>query len=457
MDRVPSLSTASLRNLWAHSTRLLLPPVGVALSLRTNIAWVFLGNVVYALSQWLILVVLAKLGSPEMVGQYAFALALASPIIVLSNLRLRSVVAVDTQGEYQFSDYFGLRLLTTLIAWVVIAGLALIVPNSTSALVLIAVACAKGFESISDVLYGRFQLNERLDYMSKSMLLRGVLAVVAFALGMVLGGSVVWGVLGVCLAWGFILLVYDLPNTLSILRFSTETRANPLTAREARALLRPHWNIRVLRQLIVFTLPLGFVVALDTFWNYIPRYFIEFDSGERELGLFAAVASLMSFGGLVVNAIGQPAVPRLAKYFSDGNWKAFDALLLKLLGGGAIIGIIGVAVAVATGSQLLGFLYRPEYASQPNLLPVVMLAAGIQYVYIFCATALNAMHHFTIQVPLHLASVLLITVLCFYLIPRFGLPGAAGAMLGANAFEAVVYTGTFVYIRRRKIQRKGFA
>ncbi len=457
MNRVSSLTAASLRTLWAHSTRLLLPPVGVALSLRRNIAWVFVGNVVYALSQWLILIVLAKLGTLEMVGQYAFAVALASPIIIFSNLRLRWVVAVDTQREYRFGDYFGLRLSTTFVALVVVALLALIAPNSTSALVLLAVACAKGFESISDLLYGRFQLDERLDFMAKSMLLRGVLAVVAFALGMGLGGSVVWGALGVCLAWGFILLVYDLPNTVSILRFSTETGANRLTAHTARALLRPHWDTRVLRRLVLLTLPLGFVVALDTFWNYIPRYFIEFDLGERELGVFAAVASLMSFGGLVVNALGQPAVPRLAKYYSDGNWKASDALLLKLLGGGAIIGILGVVVAVVAGSPLLGFLYRPEYASDPNLLPIVMLAAGIQYVYIFCATALIAMHQFKIQVPLHLTSVLLITALCFYLIPRLGLLGAAWAMLGANGFEALVYTGAFLYYRRQTIQQKGFA
>lgn len=456
MNPVPSLATVNLKTRLTQWARELLPPVGAVVSLRTNMAWVFAGNMVYAVSQWLILIVLAKLGTPEMVGQYAFAVALASPIIVFSNLRLRSLVAVDTEDEYQFGDYFGLRLLSTLLALLVIAALSVLAPSPTGALVLLAVACAKGFESISDLVYGRFQLHERLDYMAKSMLLRSVLAVGAFGLGMALGGSLVWGALGVCIAWGFILLVYDLPNTAAILQFPHQARGNPLTQREARTAMRPRWEARVLYKLAWFSLPLGFVVALDTVWNYIPRYFIEFYSGDSELGLFAAVASLMSLGGLMVNAIGQPAVPRLAKYATDGNWKAFDALLIKLMCGGAFIGVVGVAGAVVLGAQVLGLLYRPEYASQPALLPLVMLAAGIQYVYIFGAAALNAMHHFRVQVPLYVASVILITALCFFLIPRYGLLGAGWAMLGANSFEAVVYTGAYLYFRRREIKASGF-
>ena len=61
-------------------------------------------------------IVLAKLGSPEQVGQFALGLAIAAPVFMFATLRLRDVQATDAKQEYQFGDYFALRLTTTVIA-----------------------------------------------------------------------------------------------------------------------------------------------------------------------------------------------------------------------------------------------------------------------------------------------------------------------------------------------------
>ena len=57
-------------------------------SLRWNFSWTFVGNVVYSACQWAMLVVLAKIGNPEMVGQYGLAMAIATPVLALSTLQL---------------------------------------------------------------------------------------------------------------------------------------------------------------------------------------------------------------------------------------------------------------------------------------------------------------------------------------------------------------------------------
>src|SRR5690349_21224091 len=88
-----------------HSQR-----VASRLSLRTNFIWTFLGNVVYAGCQWGMLVVLAKLGSPEIVGQFALALAVTAPVFMFTNLQTRGVQATDARKEYAFGDYLALRL-----------------------------------------------------------------------------------------------------------------------------------------------------------------------------------------------------------------------------------------------------------------------------------------------------------------------------------------------------------
>ena len=94
------------------------------LALRANFSWTFAGNLVYAVSQWAMLTVLAKLGTPKMVGQFALGLAIATPVITFTNLALRQAQATDARAEYHFGDYLALRLIMTLLALTIIAGIA---------------------------------------------------------------------------------------------------------------------------------------------------------------------------------------------------------------------------------------------------------------------------------------------------------------------------------------------
>ncbi|MEO1184920.1 MAG: lipopolysaccharide biosynthesis protein, partial [Cyanobacteria bacterium J06636_27] len=96
------------------------------LSLRRNFSWTFIGNAVYAACQWGMLVVLAKLGSPEMVGQFTLGLAITAPVIMFTNLHLRSVQATDAKQQFLFNDYLGLRLLSTGLALLIIAAITFI-------------------------------------------------------------------------------------------------------------------------------------------------------------------------------------------------------------------------------------------------------------------------------------------------------------------------------------------
>src|SRR5487761_2005637 len=85
-------------------------------SMRGNFAWMTIGNAVYAASQWGMVSVLARLGSPEIVGQYALGVAVSTPILMLAQLNLRSVIATDVKREHSFADYRGVRLISLSLA-----------------------------------------------------------------------------------------------------------------------------------------------------------------------------------------------------------------------------------------------------------------------------------------------------------------------------------------------------
>lgn len=120
-------------------------------------SWTFVGNVVYAACQWGMLMALAKLGSPAMVGMFALGLAITAPVFMFANLHLRTIQATDARQQYQFRDYLSVRLATTALALLVVAAIVVLVGYAwETTAVILAVGCAKACESISDIFMGCF-------------------------------------------------------------------------------------------------------------------------------------------------------------------------------------------------------------------------------------------------------------------------------------------------------------
>jgi uncharacterized membrane protein YczE len=74
-------------------------------------------------------------------------------------------------------------------------------------------AIAKAFESISDICYGLIQQNDRMDRIARSMIVKGILSLILMACGVYISGGVLWGTIGLAVAWGLVLVCLDLPNT----------------------------------------------------------------------------------------------------------------------------------------------------------------------------------------------------------------------------------------------------
>ncbi len=415
-----------LRREALASSRMMPPRV---LSLRANFSWTFVGNVVYAACQWAMLVVLAKLGSPEVVGQFALGLAITAPVIMLTNLQLRGVQATDARHEYLFGDYLGLRLTMTPLALVVIVGITLISGYGwETALVILFVGLAKIFESVSDVFYGLMQQYEQMDRIAISMMVKGPLSLVALGAAIAVTGNIVWGTVALAAVWALRLFTYDIPSGAAILRMAQRQG-------DERASIQPRWDRRRMVRLLWLALPLGFVMMLGSLMTNIPRYFIERFEGTHALGIFAAMAYIVIAGTTVVDALGQAVSPRLARQYAAGEMGAFRTLTMKIFGISALLATGGVLLSLIAGRQLLTLLYRPEYAAHLAVFIWVIAAAGIGYLASVCGYAMTAARQFMIQVPIYVLSIAVVTVACALLVPDHGLLGAAWAIFVMFAIQ----------------------
>lgn len=401
------------------------PNSSPGLTLRANFSWTFVGNAINAAAWFLMTVVLARLGSPADVGLFALGLATTAPIFMFATLRLRDVQATDTKQEYQFGDYFAMRLVTTALALLTVIGIVVISGYEWGvSLVILATAASKAIEAISDAFYGLFMQQERLDRIAKSMMIKGPLSLIGLGLGFYLTGSVFWGVVGLATARALIMLGYDVRNASLTLGQST----TPIHRLIPRDFPRPRWNAATLARLAWLTLPLGFVTMLISFNANIPRYFIEGHLGVHQLGIFAAITALQKAAPTVVQALGRSASPRLAKYYAAHNVRAFRKLTLQLAGIGALLGGAGVLAALVAGRPILTLLYGAEYAL-PGLFALVMVDAGLDYMSTMMLFVITSARYLRVQLPLHLLTTGTVALACFLLVPSVGLTGAALAAI----------------------------
>ncbi len=390
-------------------------------SLRADFVWTSTGNVVYSACQWGILIVLAKLGTPQAVGEYALGVAITAPAILLASLQLRSVLVSDLRQKHPFERYLSMRVTSMLIVLLAISGAAVAMKSSLRTTTLISlVALGQVFEFTSDIFYGLMQKLEMMGRIARGLMIKGPLSLLALALGMYLTRDVIGAICGLAAARAMVLVTYDA-------RVFGEGK--PGTA-FLRALWPPR-DAKAMRGLLWNSLPLGVILLLGSLYVNVPPYFIARSLGKRDLGIFSALASLAMAGNVIISALGQSAFLRLAKARASSP-RRFLVLLFKLLAVAAALASAGILVAATAGGPILALLFRPEYSRHVDLFVWLMIASGLGYFVSLMGYAMTAIRCFKPQIPLLLCASATSLLSSAWLVSRTGLKGAVASIMIAS-------------------------
>lgn len=390
--------------------------------LRTNFAWAFLGNTVYNLVQWILVVFLARFGTLEMVGHFALAQAIAAPVFLTLGLNLRAVRATDVRRVWSSSQYMRLRLVLNAASLAVTIGVGLLVGLRSAALgVLIMISLSKATEATSHTLYGYFQVNDRLDLVSRSMLLRALLGSICFVTALMVWSDAVLACAGLALGWSVVYIFHDRGCERRLRQYDLHRTDDGNSV----------WS------LVRKASPLGVDAGISSLTNNVPRYGVQALLGTTALGAYAALAYLGQTVAMITGSLADSLIGRLARQAEAGNCAGF-LKTLRLLFGFALV----VSAAAAIGSWLVGevfieLLLGSEYVNQPVLI-LLMAGAGILTLQRCLGRGLQAAHRY--QAVLWMDSVTLITTLlaAAILIPEFGLAGAA-ATLGVGFIAGIAF------------------
>lgn len=399
------------------------------MSLRRNFAAMMIGRAVYAVSQWALLISIARLSSPEALGSFAFALGIVNPILILTLFNMRAYMVTDASQRFAFEDYLSTRIVGVVLALVLTAAAGAFLAESQSGFaVVLLVAGYKTTEAISDIFYGTLQQQERMIPIARSVALHGIAAATSMAVLLAWTGSVQAGAAAIGLTWIAILVVHDYAA--------------------AKAYIKGHIGFVGVKIMDVVRAcyRLGIALGLMSLRINTPVYFVAMLLGSEQVGYYSAAAYFLIAGNMVSGSLLQAAAPSLSQNYHAGDKALVRAAVLRLCAIGGLIGFTGIVVAGIAGEWILAMVYGRDYGAYADVLIWVMVAALAGYVSQFFGLSLTVARVFQYQILGQALGVVTVVALCWALIPRTGLTGAAMALAAATVVT-LICNATVFFVR----------
>lgn len=400
--------------------------------MRKLVGWGLVGQLSYVVSQFILLMALARFASVEEVGRFGFASAIIIPVFFFFNLGLRVNQATDITHRFNFSEFLVVRIVATILGCVIILGIAFVTLDPATRLITLVFGAAKAAETFSDFFYGVFQRAERLEYVARSLTLRGFGSAILFAAILAGTGSTSLAFLANFVIWALVAVFVDyIP-------------ARRIAARDGD--LGPV-RLQSVMELTRSSLPLGVNQLLSALQGNLPRYIIGWMIGIAALGHFTVVSYAMQAILTVTTAIGQSISSRLAFYVSTGNRKAFLGFFHKFLLLVAGAGALGTLISYLIGGWLIETIFGPDYAGLGLLFALCILASTLRAAVIILQSGLFAFRDFDLNMILRAISIGLMFAACLIGAWAGGLIGICWGMSFAFLIHSIAL---WLVLQRKK-------
>jgi O-antigen/teichoic acid export membrane protein len=363
------------------------------------------------LMQLAVMTVTARQFGPSAAGEFALALALTAPVFVILDLGLRTLYLSRTPRP-AYRQLLSVRAVATACALAVCVGLGLLRPEML--LVVLVVALNKAAELFLELSIGPLQLLGRLTRATVVTLLAS--------------GTTVAVYLSTANA-GFV-------PALAAAMFSGAALLSAgslvLGGRAAAQVERGARHASDVRGLVRDGLALGLGNGIVSLATSVPQLILAATFSTVVSGRYAVMLYVVLAGEMVMNAVSQSVLPSVADRVTAEGPRGLRRWALRWTRIGTLLAVPAAVVAVATAAALLPRLLGEVYAMT---MPEAAMLAGMLVLLpaLFVGSvALQARNDYRTTALISVATLLVVTVSAFLLVPVFAATGALAASSGGT-------------------------
>jgi O-antigen/teichoic acid export membrane protein len=335
-------------------------------STRKIYFWNMLGSFSNALSSVVFLMIVARTLTGEEEDTFSIAFSIAQLMYTIASFQVRVYQSTDVNEEYSFGDYFGFRIITSILMIFSTAGYVLLHGYSgMKAIIIITLCLYRLLDAIADDFEGLYQQKERLDIAGRFSSFRVVLSMIGFASILHITRNLLFGCIGIVVIYGLITILFAVRHTGQFL----ESNAKILEFRFAS-----------IKKMAISVFPIFLNGFMLMYIFNVPKNAI--DSG-LNMGVLPVgsqiLYNILFMPASVINLMFiffRPQITRMAVYYSEGSINSVNktARRIGLILAGTTVFIVVAGVTI--GLPILGFIYNKNLGDYKIEFMLILLGGG---------------------------------------------------------------------------------
>lgn len=387
-------------------------------SIAKNTTFMTTASVLQRVVSFVYFIIIARIIGAENTGDYFFALSFSTIFLVIADFGLNNVLTRELARSQEKSGVFlnnllSIKLLLGFVSYglIILAANLLNYSESTKQLIYVA-GITVIFDSLQNLFYASLRAAQNLRYEAVGIFLSQVLTMII-------------GTTALILHWPlyFLIVAYTVPSFLSVF-YSGYFAAKILSLR-----FRLLWQKDIIKPFLLMAVPFFAAAIIGKLYAYSDSLLMSKMLTKTELGYWSVPYKIVFAFQFIPIALTASMYPAISALFVQENKEKIAYLLLK---GWRYLLLVAMPLTFgiyAIADKFIISFYSTAYAPSVTVLKVLIFSLVFSYLNYTMAALLNAVNKQGEQTLLVLSALIISVLLNLYLLPKYGVVGAAFAVL----------------------------
>lgn len=394
--------------------------------------WNIIAGSINAIEAVVMSAIVVRTNGLAQAGMVNIAFAIGNTLLTVGKFGVRNFQVTDVTGKYSFLTYVKTRVLTSFIMLILLFSYLLYAftylnYNADKIIIMFSIGGIYVVESIEDVLWGHYQLCNKLYIGAKMFCLRWLGIFFTFIIGLYITKKVE--------------IALFISMLISVVLFSLLTLFTyPQISNEKHPLKKFPHEKKAIKNLINDTFPLFVCLFLSFYLNNSPKYAIDICMNDESQAYYNFISMPIFVIGLLSNFIYQPTIVEMAKEYSMKNKKKFTQRIITQIVLLAIITLLCLFFTNILGIPLLSWLFYTNLSIYEKEILILMASGGFLALNGYLNIILTSMRFQKELIwPYGLVSIL--SILCMRkFVKKYGILGAAWTYFFLMFFLFIIST-----------------
>lgn len=394
--------------------------------------WTVLSGTFYSASTYILFLICSWFLGGYWAGVFSIVMSIGQQLVTIGYFNTRTFQVSDVKGQFEFSDYFVSKLITSAIMlaacfiWCFAGGF-----TKEKTIAVFFMTIFKIGEAIADVCQGLYQQKGRYDISGRCVFWETLGCVLCFALTIIVSRNLILGLF--VLAFSYILLVFVFEKKL--VDYFADLKIKFVFAKQ--------------KSLFIECLPLFVNSFLLVYINNSSKYALDRYESPEKLANFNAIFMVAFVVNLLAGFILKPIISVIANHYANNEWGKIKKIIIRQISFIIVITLICIMGAYLLGIPVLSMVSGLDLSSYRMILCIVIFGGAFNAIYqLFSYVIIIFRKQYACFWGSVIAAVI-VTVAVFGLVSQFGVWGATIGYVFSMMLLAGIYFIMTLYFMKK--------